>query len=178
MYPETDLPLLKISKEMINDVKKSLPKLRSELKKEFKMYGLKDDMIKLLFKQNKVEEFREFFDIIDNPQLISKVILIFPKEIAKRSKVSLDKVEKIIEDNLGDVLILIKRRELKEAHIKEVLENLVNGKSLEEATKFEKVDNKEVEEQIHNIIKSKPGLSENAYMGLVMKEMKGKISGK
>jgi hypothetical protein len=27
------------------------------------------------------------------------------------------------------------------------------------------------------IIKEKPGLSPNAYMGLVMKEMKGKISG-
>ena len=29
-----------------------------------------------------------------------------------------------------------------------------------------------------NLIKSKPGLSENAYMGLIMKEFKGKVSGK
>ena len=29
-----------------------------------------------------------------------------------------------------------------------------------------------------NIIKEKPGLNANAYMGLVMQEFKGKISGK
>ena len=28
-----------------------------------------------------------------------------------------------------------------------------------------------------NIIKEKPGLNANAYMGLVMKEFKGKVSG-
>ena len=28
------------------------------------------------------------------------------------------------------------------------------------------------------IIKKKPGLSQNAYMGLVMKEFKGKVDGK
>ena len=33
-------------------------------------------------------------------------------------------------------------------------------------------------EKIMNIIKENPGLSENAYMGTVMKELKGKISGK
>ena len=32
--------------------------------------------------------------------------------------------------------------------------------------------------RIHKIIREKPGLSENAYMGLVMREFKGKISGK
>ena len=32
--------------------------------------------------------------------------------------------------------------------------------------------------EILKIIKSKPGLNVNAYMGLVMAEMKGKINGK
>ena len=35
-----------------------------------------------------------------------------------------------------------------------------------------------IEEEIMKIIKKKPGLSQNAYMGLIMKEFKGKISGK
>ena len=35
-----------------------------------------------------------------------------------------------------------------------------------------------LKKKIMNLIKEKPGLSENAYMGLVMAEMKGKIDGK
>jgi len=35
-----------------------------------------------------------------------------------------------------------------------------------------------LEEEILKIIKDKPGLSINAYMGLVMKKFKGKVNGK
>ena len=51
---------------------------------------------------------------------------------------------------------------------RDVLKNAVRKKSM---------DVSEIEEKILNIIKSKPGLSENAYMGLIMKEIKG-ISGR
>ncbi len=40
MYPETDLPLLKISSQMINESKKTLPKIRKEIEKELKITGL------------------------------------------------------------------------------------------------------------------------------------------
>ena len=40
------------------------------------------------------------------------------------------------------------------------------------------MDESELEEKISKIIKEKPGLSVNAYMGLVMKQLRGKISGK
>ena len=36
----------------------------------------------------------------------------------------------------------------------------------------------EIEEKFLKIIEEKPGLNANAYMGLVMKEFKGKIDGK
>jgi uncharacterized protein YqeY len=66
---------------------------------------------------------------------------------------------------------------IREDHIKHILEQVVEGKNLEEAIKIEKVDESEIEEKIHKLIKEKPGLNENAYMGLVMKEFKSKISG-
>jgi Asp-tRNA(Asn)/Glu-tRNA(Gln) amidotransferase B subunit len=43
---------------------------------------------------------------------------------------------------------------------------------------IEKTDKSEIEEDIINIIKEKPGLSIGAYMGLLMKKYKGKASGK
>ena len=36
----------------------------------------------------------------------------------------------------------------------------------------------QVQETIEDIIREKPGLSDHAYMGIIMKEFKGKVSGK
>ena len=178
MYPETDLPLLKISRDLINDVKKTLPKLKSEIEKELKSKGLNQEMIKLLFKQNKLEEFRELLEIVNKPQLIAKILLIFPKEIAKHKKIKLLKVEGKIEDILPDVLNLVLKKKITESQIKHVLERIVKGESFKDAVVFEKQDVNVIEEKIMKIIKDKPGLSEKAYMGLIMKEFKGKIDGK
>ncbi|MFH1327161.1 MAG: Glu-tRNA(Gln) amidotransferase subunit GatE [archaeon] len=178
MYPETDLPLLKISKAMIDHAKKTLPKLRSEVEKEFKKQGLSEEYIKMLFKQNKVSEYREAYFQLPKPNLIAQLLLIFPKDLAKKKKLDVVKVTEIIEEDILGVINLVNNRKIKEEDIKQVLEALVEGESLEEAIKIEKVDSSEVEEKIHKIIKEKPGLSEKAYMGGVMKEFKGKVNGK
>ena len=79
MYPETDLFLLKISREFINEIKKELPKLKSEIEGELNKTGLSQEMIKLLLNQNKVEEFTDLLKIYENPNFIAKMILLFPK---------------------------------------------------------------------------------------------------
>ena len=179
MYPETDLPLLKISRQMINQAKKTLPKMRKDVEKELEKEGLNKEMISLLLKQNKIEEFKELLNVIPQPQIIVKTLLIFPKEIAKREKISLSKMEKILnKDILGHVLENLKKGKISENQIKHVLENIVKGKSHEEALKIKKEDLHGMEGKIMKLIKEKPGLSVNAYMGLIMKEFKGKISGK
>ena len=179
MYPETDLPLLKISRQMINEAKKTLPKMKKDIEKELEKKGLNKEMISLLLKQNKIEGFKELLNVIPRPQLIAKTLLIFPKEIAKREKISLSKIEKILDkDILSSVLENLKKGKISENQIKYVLENIVKGKSYEKALKIKKEDLHGMEGEIMKLIKEKPGLSVNAYMGLIMKEFKGKISGK
>ena len=58
------------------------------------------------------------------------------------------------------------------------LDRIVRGENAENAVLFEKEDIGVVEESIAKIIRDKPGLSEKAYMGLVMKEFRGKIPGR
>ena len=179
MYPETDLPLLKISRQMINEAKKTLPKMKKDVEKELEKEGLNKEMISLLLKQNKIEEFKELLNVIPQPQIIVKTLLIFPKEIAKHEKISLNKIEKILnKDILGYVLENLKKGKIFENQIKHVLENIVKGKSYEKALKIKKEDLHGMEGEIMKLIKEKPKLSVNAYMGLIMKEFKGKISGK
>lgn len=178
MYPETDLPLLKISRDFINEAKKTLPKLRKEIEEELRKQGLNEDYIKMLFKEGKVELYKELYYAFPKPNFIAKAILLFPKEIAAKNKITTEKIEMILEDNYASVLNYVSKGKVKENHVKEVFEKIVEGKSFEEAVKFEKVDSNEIEERVMKIIKEKPGLNENAYMGLVMKEFKGKITGK
>ena len=179
MYPETDLPLLRISRKMIDESRKTLPKMKKDIEKELEKEGLNKEMTSLLLKQNKIEEFKELLNIISRPQIIVKTLLIFPKEIARREKISLTKAEKILnKDVLSSVLENLKKGKIAENQIKQVLENIVKGKSYKEALKIKKEDLHGIEKEIIKLVKEKPGLSLNAYMGLIMKDFKGKISGK
>jgi len=179
MYPETDLSVLKISREIINEAKKDMPKMRKDIEEELKHKGLNEEMIKILFKEDKFEEFRELLEITDNPLLVAKIILIFPKEILIKEKIPLSESEKIFNKNLfAFVLESFRSGKISESQIKNVLEKIAKGEKLETAILFEKEDTNIIEKKIMEIVKEKQGLSENAYMGLVMKEFKGKIDGK
>ncbi len=178
MYPETDLPLLKISREFVNEIKKELPKLRTEVAGELKSQGLSEEMIKLVLSENRVDEIKILSEIYNNLNFIAKMILLFPKEIASKTGKKLEEVENILQEYYDDVLIKIKKKKITEGEVKEIMIKLVNGENFEEILNVEKADNSEIEEKILKLIKSKPGLNANAYMGLVMAEMKGKISGK
>ena len=178
MYPETDLPLLKISRDKINEAKKTLPKLRFDIEEELKGKGLNHEMIKLLLKRNKVDEFKNLIGLYEKPNFVAKMILVFPKEISSKTEKSLEKVEEILGDFYGDVLLALKKKKISEGDVKDILLNLVEGKNFEDAIKIEKADIGKVEEKVMKIMKEKPGLSEKAYMGLVMKEFKGQVNGK
>jgi Glu-tRNA(Gln) amidotransferase subunit E-like FAD-binding protein len=176
MYPETDLPLLKISRDMINEAKKNLPELREDIEKDLGKIGLNEEMIKLLMKEERVDDFKEMLEIFHEPMFIAKILLVLPKEIASHEKKSQNEVENILNK---DVLIFIaeslKNKKISREQVKLVLERIVQGKEMEKAIEFEK-QNENVEEEILKLIKEKPGLSENAYMGLVMGKMKGKVN--
>ncbi len=176
MYPETDLPLLKISKSIIDEAKRTLPKLRTEIKKELSKKGLSDEMIKLLLREDKLEDFENLLKLFNEPRFIYQVLVEIPKEISSHEGkdvseiLSLDIIESIVNN--------IVSKDISKADVKHVMTEIVKGKSFNEAIKIEKLDLEEIESEIAKLIENKPGLSKGAYMGLIMKEFKGKITGK
>ncbi|MEX0920748.1 MAG: Glu-tRNA(Gln) amidotransferase subunit GatE [Candidatus Pacearchaeota archaeon] len=179
MYPETDLPLLKISRKLIDRSKKTLPKLREEAREELKKKGLNKELISLLLKQRKIDEFKELLSVCNNPNLIGKALLIFPKEISSRENISLDNVEKILnKDVFVHLFESMKKGKFSENQLKYVMKKIVKGKSHKEAVEVESLESQYLEEKILKILKDKPGLSRKAYMGLIMKEFRGKVEGK
>ncbi len=179
MYPETDLPLLKISREFINEAKKTLPRSRKEVEMELRERGLNENMITEVFREQKLEEFTELSKIIKNPQLIFKILLMWPKEISSKKGLDIEKINEILTiDVLSDLLNKMKKGEVNESDVKTILDKMVSGEDLEKAVKIEKADVNEIENFVRKIISEKPGLSDKAYMGLAMAEFKGKVQGK
>ncbi|MGY4884589.1 MAG: Glu-tRNA(Gln) amidotransferase subunit GatE [Nanobdellota archaeon] len=178
MYPETDLPLLKISKSFIDEIRKSLPKLRTEIAGELKEKGLNEEMLKLVLSEDKIDELKTLTEIYPDINFIAKMILLFPREIASKEKKNLEEVEEKLLDFYSDILRAINKKKISEGDVKEIMIKLVHGESFEKAIAIEKADNSEIEGEVLKIIKEKPGLNSNAYMGLVMSKFKGKIDGK
>jgi len=176
MYPETDLKLLKISREQIDDAKATLPKLISENKSYLEEFGLNDELVKTIMKQEKLEEFKYLLNTTKNAQLIAKCLTIFPKEIASKKNEDYEKVQaKLNSQIIESVLQAVEQNKIAENDVKVVLSKIYEGEKLENALAKEKID---LTEEIKSLIKEKPGLSSNAYMGLIMAKFKGKVNGK
>lgn len=177
MYPETDLPLLKISKEIIDEAKRTIPKLRSEVRGELTKKGLTEEQVKILLKEENLDEFEALLKIINEPKFIFKVLIEIPKEIASHENIkNID--ERLTLDIIDTIINYVKENKIEKHDVKHIMEEIAKGKSLQEAVKLEKIDLSEIESEIAKLIKEKPGLSIGGYMGLIMSKFKGKVSGK
>ncbi len=179
MYPETDLPLLKITKQQTDKIKKNLPQLKSEMKQELIKQGMSEQIIQLILQKNKLQEFKELATIHKNPDLIGKMLVLWREEIRKHKNWTQEQSEEILNtDLLEDILKALNQKQITENDVKTVMKEVAEGKKLKDALKKEEINTEEIEENIIKLIKEKPGLREGAYMGLLMKKYKGKVSGK
>ena len=167
MYPETDLPLLRINKQMVDEAKRTLPKLRSEVKVDLMKKGLREEEIQILLKGDNLEEFNGLLKIINEPRFIYKVLIEIPKQVGV---LDLDVIESVV--------IAVDDGKIDRLDVKHVMQEIVSGKSLEDALDIEKADLGDVEGEVAKMIKDKPGLSVGGYMGLIMQKFKGKVNGK
>lgn len=174
MYPETDVATVKITKERIKKIKKQLPELLTDKINNFeKKYNIKEELAKELIHNNDFEVFVKKFKNLE-PLIIANILISTPKEIKKRfnldsSKLKIDDFEEILDylnegkiNNDGVIDILIKKIKNEKVDIKN----------------YESVSEKDLESEIKEIIKQKPGLNIGAYMGIVMGRHRGKVEGR
>jgi len=125
MYPETDLPLLRISRDIVNKAKASLPKLRSEIKKELGKKGLSEERIKILLKEGKLEEFEMLLKIIRDTNFIFKVLVEIPKEIMRHDG-DIGKVgDRLSMDVIESIVNYVKDGKVDRRDVKHVMEEVV-----------------------------------------------------
>ncbi len=169
MYPETDLQLLKIGRERLNELKKKLPKLKTEIRDELKKKGLSDELVNLILDDN-LEEFEALTRVYDrDANLIAKMVVLWRNEFATKLRKSFEEMKNILNERLlEEVLEALVKEQIAEGDVKGILLKIAEGKDVKEALKVEKINDDQLEEEIRKIVQGKPGMRANAYMGLVI----------
>lgn len=182
MYPETDLPLVHITQELVQKAKDSLPKLREEHQSELERLGVPKDLAVQIVKENLLPLFNELLKTKVEPALIAKTITLTTKNIVAHEKISSEKAkEKFTQDSYRKVLQAFYQEKITKDAIESALTDIAKGENAEKAiAKYKSLSKAEIERIIKEIIKQKPQLKGNrgAIMGLAMQQLRGKADGK
>ncbi len=174
MYPETDLELMKIGLEQINKIKKSLPKLKSDIRDELRKKGLSEELIVLVLESNGLlDEFETLLRVYpkDAP-LVAKMVTLWRQELATKLKKSIDEItSKLNERTLERILEKVKEKKIEASDVKLIMLKIAQDVNFEDAVKVEKFSDDEIEQEIRKIVKEKPGLGIGGYMGLVIEKL-------
>lgn len=169
MYPETDLPLLYIPLDLINKLKKNLPKMRHEIRDELKKKGLNDELIRIILDEH-LDEFEVLLKVYPkDANVVAKMVALWRQEFATKTKKTLEQVKSILNEKvLEQILEHLAEGKIHEGDIKTVMSKVLEGTPIDAALKVEKSDDNALEQGIRELVASKPGLRANAYMGLVI----------
>jgi len=183
MYPETDIPPVRIKKEEIDKIK--LPELFDEKIKRFmKNYKISFESAKQLVSQGYDEMFESFVKKYE-PKIVSRTFLNIIPELEKEGK----DVSRIDEKMLDKVFNALKDGGFAKEGLPTILSSmLIQNISAEEAIKdtgLGGLTEKDIESIIERILEEKKGFVKekggNSFaplMGLVMKDLRGKADGK
>jgi len=181
MYPETDLSLLRIGRARIDMLKKNLPKLKTDIRDELRKKGVSEDLIELVI--NSSELFDEFNILINvypvDANLVAKMVTLWRQEFASKSGKSFDEVKLVLNEKVyEEILNAIDDEKITVSDVKQVLIKIISGVGVKDALKIEKISDDDIEKEIREIVKSKPGMRANAYMGMLMAKFKGELDAK
>ncbi len=173
MYPETDVPTIKITKELISEIR--LPELLDEKALRYeRQFNISGDLARELIKEEiNFEHYISRFKNIE-PTFMATVLTAFPKELKRRY--SLDP-EKVTGAHYEEILKYLNEGKIPKNAVIDLMADVANGKKIN-ADKFEAVSEDTLKSEIKKIVDANPGIPVGGLMGDVMAKFKGKIDGK
>ena len=187
MYPETDIPTIKITKNEIDSAKSKIPKPWDESLKEIQnKYKINSQLSEQIFDSEYFDLFEKICsDEKNSPNFIASVLC---STITNLQRKGLDSTL-LKNDQIHNTFELLKNEKITKESIEIIFEQIMSGKSstaldaMEKASitqlskdELEKIVD-EIIEQNFDKIKEDGTRSISSIMGLVMKQVRGKTSG-
>ena len=188
MYPETDIPPIIITKEELSEAEKNIPKSWDESIKELQTkYKINPQLAEQIFDSRYIGLFEEIIDKIKtNPTFVASVLC---SSITNLERSGLDS-NLLKNDEIFKSFQLLEEEKIVKESIEIMFENIMAGKSktIEEAMKdtlIQSINEEDLEKIIENIVDKNEEIIKNQkeraigpLMGITMKELRGKASGK
>ena len=187
LYPDTDSQAIINSEAEINNIKKKLPKYPWDVIKDYSSkYEIEERLIKELIFTGNLDLFNDLLNIYpENPTLIITTLLETIIALRRDGK----RVENISEIDYKDIFTLLKNNEIGKEAIEEFLSSKSDNpnlsiKDIKKELKIEKISEKDLKKIITKVVdeniailKEKEMRAMGPLMGVVMKEVRGKIDG-
>lgn len=178
MYPETDVPPVKITDDMLNV---EIPELIEDRVKRYVEMGLSEDLAWAIADSSYYRLFEEFSKFLP-PTIVARVLHIVPSELKKEGF----DVDVLNEEHFRTTLRLIADGKIAKEGAEEVLKIFCENPNASVEDILKKMDvGRDLDEFISRVVEEKVDLirerGEKAFkplMGIVMKEFRGRVDGK
>ena len=172
MYPETDVIPLKVD---LSKIESSI-ELIEDKQKRYEKLGLSNDLAKTLAKSDKTQMFDNFVKEFKNikPSFIASTLTSTIKEIERKFSMNVDN---LTETEFEVIFKALNENKISKDVVMDILIDYAKNK-FKSIESYQTTSSGDLEKEIKQIVKSKPGLSIGAYMGIVMSKFKGKVDGK
>ncbi len=186
MYPETDIPPIQVTEELINRIRQSLPELPEQrLERLMREYALNQKLAKQIMDS----EYTELFEtIVKESQVTPTTIAVFLTETMKALKRDRIPVEKVPETKIREIFKALGAGEITKEALPDIVAWLSKNedKTVKEAVEslgLKTLTREELEKIIDGIIAKNKDLIEKSgakafsiIMGMVMKEVRGRAN--
>ena len=158
MYPETDEPVVRITREMLGSIE--LSKTPDEQKKELEGMGLGPELAGQLVHSQVLEDFKR----------LAKELKLKPSVIASTLLAASDV-------DIAQALRLVDSGKVAKESIEEIVDGMRNGKTAEEVARLKRLflmSETEIRKKVSEIVKANKGAQFSQLMGRAMAELRGK----
>jgi glutamyl-tRNA(Gln) amidotransferase subunit E len=170
MYPETDIPPISISKEMLDAI--AVPKTLIEKEKELAKQ-LPRDLVPQILTSPYFPLYERLATEFD-PLLVARTLAYNLKEISRRGF----DTAKLTEDDFHGLFLLITRGEIPADSISDIVIARLDGKSFEDIkNKFAVMPDDALRRYVKEIVSGNVGKTEQVLMGIVMSNVRGRARG-
>jgi glutamyl-tRNA(Gln) amidotransferase subunit E len=171
MYPETDVPPVRITPEMIDDIE--LPELIEDKAKRYEKLGLSKDLADLTARSEQaalVDLFITQFAEI-KPAYIAELIMTGAKTIKRNNNIDINPTE----NDFRAILVSLSAGQISKESVLDILKE--NRPVAEVIPKYYTISDTELRAALKKIVQENPGTPFNALIGVAMKRLRGKASG-